>query len=158
MKTLPSNLACFVCVATLLGAIACGNDPPPATPGTTTSAPASTEASAPAAAPAAPRTAPPAAVVAPTPSATPSAASSGAECRAKSGAVELNLTWTNDRATGTLAVDGKSQPVVAQLYKGLVLVDGAGTTAITGKVATVTTEGKKTIRLGDSKQPSLDCN
>lgn len=82
---------------------------------------------------------------------------SSAECRAKAGAVVLNLSWTNDTATGTLVVDGKSQPVVAQLYKGLVLVDPPGTTNITGTLATVTTEGKKTIRLGDYKQPTVDC-
>ncbi|MDB4947109.1 MAG: hypothetical protein JWP97_6643, partial [Labilithrix sp.] len=95
-----------------------------------------------------------------TPEATPpvGAAPGGAECLAKGGAVRLDLTWTNDRAKGTLAVDGKKQPVVASMYKGLVLVDAAGAKASTGKVATVTTEGKKTIRLGDSKQPTLDCN
>ena len=155
MKTLSSSLACLACVATLLGASACGNDPPPANPGTTTSAPANAEPAA-SATPPAPPAAPAATLVAPAPTA--SAAASAAECRAKNGSVELNLTWTNDRATGTLGVDGKSQPVVALLYKGLILVDVAGTKAITGKVATVTNEGKKTIRLGDYKQPSLDCN
>ena len=40
---------------------------------------------------------------------------------------------------------------------GLILVDAPGAQPITGKVATVSTEDKKTIRLGDYKQPSFDC-
>jgi hypothetical protein len=82
------------------------------------------------------------------------------ECRATNGTqeIELTLTWDRNIATGTLRTDGKSQPVVAEMYKGLVLVDMPGAKPVTGKLATVTTEGKKTIRLGDYKQPSFDCN
>ena len=47
--------------------------------------------------------------------------------------------------------------MIAELYKGLILVDAPGAKPVTGKLATVTTEGKKTIRLGDYKQPSFDC-
>ncbi len=83
------------------------------------------------------------------------------ECRAKGddGAnIELRLLWKDGGdATGTLSVGGKTQAVAAQLYKGLILVDAPGTTNLTGKLATVTTDGKKTIRLGDYKQPTHDC-
>jgi hypothetical protein len=80
------------------------------------------------------------------------------ECHAKKGKafVELMLTLDNDTGKGTLSIGGKSKSVVAQISKGVVLVDAAGTKKITGKVATVTTEGKKSIRLG--KQKALDCN
>jgi hypothetical protein len=82
------------------------------------------------------------------------------ECRAKNegGLIELSLTWDRNTAKGTLTSDGKSRPVIAELYKGLVLVDAPGASPVTGNVATVTTEGKKTIRVGDYKQPTFDCN
>lgn len=82
------------------------------------------------------------------------------ECRStnEGGLIELTLTWDRNTAKGALSVDGKSRPVIAELYKGLVLVDAPGTTLVTGKVATVTTDGKKTIRLGDYKQPTFDCH
>jgi hypothetical protein len=71
----------------------------------------------------------------------------------------LRLEWERDTAKGTLRIDGKTKPVVALLYKGLILVDSAGTAKITGKVAMLTPEPNKTIRLGgsDSKQPELPC-
>lgn len=120
------------------------------------------------------------AVVAP-PSATPSASASAAptvtatatakkvasaapatvECRGRNeaGLIELDLTWDKDTAKGTLKADGKSRPVIAELYKGLVLVDNVGTPSpLRGQVATVTTDGKKTIRIGDYKQPTFDCH
>lgn len=93
--------------------------------------------------------------------AAPSAA--GIECRAKgsTGPIALALTWDRDMAKGTLTTtkDGKpvARPVIAQLYKGLVLVDAPGTKNLTGALATLGTEGKKTIRLGDHKQPVFDC-
>jgi hypothetical protein len=81
------------------------------------------------------------------------------ECRARNeaGLVELALTWDRNTAKGTLTVGGHPRPVIAELYKGLVLVDAPGTTPVTGKQATLTTEGKKTIRVGDYKQPTFDC-
>jgi hypothetical protein len=82
------------------------------------------------------------------------------ECRAKNegGVIELSLAWDKNTAKGTLTSDGKSRPVIAELYKGLVLVDPPGSSPVTGKLATVTTDGKKTIRVGDYKQPTHDCN
>lgn len=92
-------------------------------------------------------------------SAAASSAPQAVECRANNegGLIELTLTWDRNTAQGALSVDGKSRPVIAELYKGLVLVDAPGTTLVTGKVATVTTDGPKTIRLGDYKGPSFDC-
>jgi hypothetical protein len=77
------------------------------------------------------------------------------ECRATNGTHAIVLT-----------VDGKAQPVIAELYKGLVLVDAPGAPQPhSGKVATVWTDtspdagpdGQKMIRLGDDKQPSFAC-
>lgn len=90
-----------------------------------------------------------------------SAAPLGVECRAThdGGLIELDLRWDKDTAKGTLRTDGKSRPVIAELYKGLVLVDAPGTPSpLRGNVATVSTNGKKTIRIGDYKQPSYDCH
>jgi hypothetical protein len=80
-------------------------------------------------------------------------------CQAMNGAqvIDLTLTWNKNTATGKLFVDGHSQTVIAELYKGLVLVDAPGASPVTGKVATVTTDGEKTIRIGDYKQPTFDC-
>lgn len=82
------------------------------------------------------------------------------ECRARNegGVIELSLAWDKNTAKGMLNADGKTRPVIAELYKGLILVDPPGSSPVTGKLATVTTEGKKTIRVGDYKQPTHDCN
>jgi hypothetical protein len=91
------------------------------------------------------------------------------ECRATNGthAIVLTLKWVDGgTAKGQLTVDGKAQPVIAELYKGLVLVDAPGAPQPhSGKVATVWTDtspdagpdGQKMIRLGDDKQPSFAC-
>jgi len=73
-------------------------------------------------------------------------------------AIELRLQWGDAQgATGTLTVGGEVTPVIAELYKGLTLVDAPGTASCTGKLATMTSEPTKTIRLGDYKQPTYDC-
>ena len=91
------------------------------------------------------------------------------ECRAANGthAIVLVLKWVDGgTAKGQLTVDGKVQPVIAESYKGLTLVDAPGAPQPhTGKVATVWTDtsadagpdGQKMIRLGDDKQPSFAC-
>lgn len=43
------------------------------------------------------------------------------------------------------------------VHKGLILVDAPGTKRGGGALATVTTEGKEQIRIGDHTQPSFDC-
>ncbi|NOU26906.1 MAG: hypothetical protein HOO96_03275 [Polyangiaceae bacterium] len=160
-----NNVLGSVLCTLAFAAAACGNSAPPAdataqstatTVGTakpeasaTPEVPATPAASATAAAVAAPTDKAPTATAMPT---------NTAECKAKNGTVELNLTWDKDMAKGTLAVDGKSKDVVAQLYKGLILVDAPGTKTLTGKVATVTTDGKKAIHLGGTTKPGLDCN
>jgi hypothetical protein len=86
------------------------------------------------------------------------------ECRAKNAAGEaitLTLDWGKGGGlgTGTLQVGAKTTPVVAEMYKGLVLVDATGAKSpLQGKLATVTSEGKKSIRVGDSRQPSVPCD
>lgn len=91
------------------------------------------------------------------------------ECSATKGGqpIVLSIDWGSGGGLGkgTLlsppAAGGAStsQSVVAQQYKGLVLVDVAGTTQITGALATVSDPSSppKTIRLGDYKQPSYPC-
>jgi hypothetical protein len=92
------------------------------------------------------------------------------ECRATNGthAIVLTLKWVDGgTAKGQLTVDGKAQPVIAEMYKGLILVDAPGAPQPhSGKVATVWTDmspdagpdGQKMIRLGDDKQPSFACH
>ena len=96
-------------------------------------------------------------------------ADTGPECRATNGthAILLTLKWVDGgTAKGQLTIDGKVQPVIAESYKGLTLVDAPGAPQPhTGKVATVWTDtsadagpdGQKMIRLGDDKQPSFAC-
>ena len=91
------------------------------------------------------------------------------ECRATNGThvIVLTLKWVDGgTAKGQLTIDGKAQPVIAESYKGLTLVDAPGAPQPhTGKVATVWTDtspdagpdGQKMIRLGDDKQPSFAC-
>lgn len=95
----------------------------------------------------------------------------GAElaCRTKSGdkTVELWLAWEKNRATGELrtlspgtAPDVK--PVVAESYKGTVLVDEAPSKNITDKVAMGEPRPGDmklaTLRLGGSQKPALPCD
>lgn len=91
------------------------------------------------------------------------------ECRATNGThvIVLTLKWVDGgTAKGQLTIDGKAQPVIAESYKGLTLVDAPGAPQPhSGKVATVWTDtspdagpdGQKMIRLGDDKQPSFAC-
>jgi hypothetical protein len=49
------------------------------------------------------------------------------------------------------------RPVKAELYKGLVLVNPADAPGPNNRIATVQTEGKKMIQVGDWHQPQLAC-
>ena len=97
----------------------------------------------------------------------PAAAVMGSlECRAHGGGqtTELYLDWQQNIAKGSLRVitvggGVTTKPVEAELYKGLVLVDPAGSPPpVTGKVATMQTDPKKTLQLGDYKQPWCACD
>lgn len=92
-----------------------------------------------------------------TAAASPTDASGGGtvDCRATSadGPLVLTLQWDRNTAKGTLETTKAGAKstffVIAELYKGLVLVDDASSKPPrSGKLATMTTEGKKTIRLG----------
>jgi hypothetical protein len=90
------------------------------------------------------------------------------ECRAKAGdhPVELFLTWDKNIAKGTLrsiAATGQPQDteVSAELYKGEVLVSpsakkGPPYLATIVQIPEVN-QGKKSIQVGDFKQPWLPC-
>ena len=86
------------------------------------------------------------------------------ECKAKNGTetIELFLDWNQNMAYGHLRVTTpagvSTKAVDAEMYKGLFLIDAAGTPGpLKGKLATVQTDPKKMIQVGDSKQPTVPC-
>ena len=92
------------------------------------------------------------------------AAVSSLECRAKNGnqTVELFVDWADGNAsrgslrTTTGTGTPVTQPITAEMVKGLVLVHPAGDRD--GKtIATEQTDPSKSLQVGDYKQPWLPC-
>jgi hypothetical protein len=112
----------------------------------------------------APPPSPPAASGRPDASAPVAAAVRNLECRAKNGnqTVELFVDWKDGNAspgslrTTTAAGTPITQPITAEMVKGLVLVHPAGDRS--GKtIATEQTDPGKSLQVGDYKQPWLPC-
>ena len=85
------------------------------------------------------------------------------ECRAKQGdrTYELFLLWDGNLAGGSLRTiaggQATTKAVQGELYKGLVLVNPAGSTDPAQRIATMQEEGTRILQVGDWKEPWLAC-